>query len=317
MHILIVTPASYDSTKGNRITAIRWATIIRNLGHDVTVGMEYVPGDYDALIALHARKSRRAIMRFKGRHSDRPIVVAMTGTDLHLDLERTEDIKETLQWAKQIILLEPEGAKLLGRKFRKKIRVIYQSAIPETRKPKQLKRWFEVSVLGHLRDVKDPFRIAAASRLLPETSRIKVVHFGEALSSTMKRRAKTEMEYSPRYHWLGPLSHADATRRLARSRLTVLSSRVEGAPSVISEAIVNDVPILTTRIPATIGLLGKDHPGFFEFEDTIGLRNLLHLAETDKAFYRRLLAAGKQLKSKFSPRKEISSFKSLLADLKR
>lgn len=241
------------------------------------------------------------------------MVVVMTGTDLHVDMKRSNVVAESLSYADRIVLLEPEAAKLLPLNFRKRVDVIYQSASRVVNPPKKLTRWFEITLVGHLRPVKDPFRTAEAANLLPMTSRIRVVHFGKALSAQMEKRAKRETEVNSRYQWLGRVPHGKAQRRLARSRLTVLSSLVEGAPSAISEAVVNDVPILATRIDASIGLLGADHPGLFEVGDTEGLAQLMFRAETDKKFYSKLLAAGKKLKPKFSIEKEIKSWRDEIA----
>ena len=267
----------------------------------------------DLMIALHAKRSATSIKRFGRRHPDKPMVVVMTGTDLHVDMKRSNVVAESLSYADRIVLLEPEAAKLLPLNFRKRVDVIYQSASRVVNPPKKLTRWFEITLVGHLRPVKDPFRTAEAANLLPMTSRIRVVHFGKALSAQMEKRAKRETEVNSRYQWLGRVPHGKAQRRLARSRLTVLSSLVEGAPSAISEAVVNDVPILATRIDASIGLLGADHPGLFEVGDTEGLAQLMFRAETDKKFYSILLAAGKKLKPKFSIEKEIKSWRDEIA----
>ena len=125
-------------------------------------------------------------------------------------------------------------------------------------------------------------------------------------------RDSRETEANFRYRWIGRLTHGATQKRLARSHLTVLSSRVEGAPSVISEAVVNDVPILATRIDASIGLLGGDFPGLFEVGDTKSLARLIELAESESRFYRRLIAAGKRVKGQFCPTTEISSWRKLL-----
>lgn len=315
LRFLIVTPASKGSTKGNRITADRWAGILRKLGHHVTVSESFDGKSYDVLIALHARKSARSVTRFRKKHPRQPVLVAMTGTDLHIDLGRSRIVDQVLAIADHIILLEPEGRKLLKQRFRKKTHVIFQSATPRSRTPTQLKRCFEVAVIGHLRSVKDPFRAAAASRLLPGTSRIKIVHIGSALTKAMAHRARAESDANPRYQWVGPVLHSEAIRRLARSRLLVLSSQSEGAPAVISEAIVNGVPMLVTRIDATIGMLGSRYPGFFDYRDTDALARLLHRAETDRQFYIRLVAAGRKLKKRFSPETERANWKSFLKQI--
>lgn len=315
MRILIVTPAERGSKKGNRITAERWSRMLRRLGHSVTVSMKLPVASHDVLIALHAVHSAAAVRRFRERFPERPIVLVLTGTDLHCESDRPRGMAHSLLAADRIVLLEPEGGRKLAKKIRDKSVVILQSASPVKRPLPALKRHFEVAVLGHLRKVKDPFRTAKAVRLLPADSRIKVAHFGAALSDSMKRQAEKEMKTNPRYRWHGLVTHGVAMRRLARSRLTVLSSYHEGGPTVLSEAIVNNVPILSSRIDASIGMLGADYPGFFECGDETELAKLLYRAETDRKFYGRLLRAGRKRKPRFAPRRELACLRDLLKGL--
>lgn len=315
IRILIVTPARKGSTQGNRITAQRWAGILESLGHQVTIDERFVTGDYDVLIALHARKSAISIERFRQTFSDRPIVLALTGTDLNQDLGRSRLVDQSLQLADRVVHLEPRGVGRLKPEIRGKCVAIYQSSKPLSSPPVRLTRFFEVSVIGHLRPVKDPFRTARAARELPASSRIRVVHFGRALTQSMNDQAVREMERNPRYRWFGPVSHQESLRRLARSRLTVLSSQSEGGSVVIAEAIVNRVPILGSRIDANLGMLEPDYPGLFDYQDTQRLTELLLKAETDPSFYRALLNAGQSLRTRFLPATERKSWEQLLARL--
>src|SRR5207244_3925037 len=93
---------------------------------------------------------------------------------------------------------------------------------------------FEVCVVGHLREVKDPFRAALAARMLPASSRVRVLQIGEALTSEYAERARAEERENPRYRWLGGRSRLEALRTLASTRLMVLTSRLEGGANVIS-----------------------------------------------------------------------------------
>ena len=67
--------------------------------------------------------------------------------------------------------------------------------------------------------MKDPFRTANAVRLLPASSRIKVLHAGGALSPDMELEALAETKSNPRYSWLGELPRWKTLRLLASSRL--------------------------------------------------------------------------------------------------
>lgn len=315
IRIFIATPAKRGSNKGNRITAQRWGSILKSLGHLVTVDEVFSEGSYDLLIALHARKSAKSVARFRSKVPHGRVIVALTGTDLNIDLGQSDLVDQSLELADRIVLLAPPGGQKLSNVFLHKSRVIFQSSSPLCNPPAKLIRFFEVSVLGHLRPVKDPFRTALAARSLPASSRVRVVHFGQALTKQMERIANREMERNRRYRWLGSVSHAEALRRLARSRLTVLSSESEGGSVVLSEAIANQVPILATRIDATVGMLGQLHPGLFEFEDTEALAKLINRAETDPDFYRNLVSAGERVKAKFLPRREYEDWNTLLKEI--
>src|SRR5207249_9119828 len=84
---------------------------------------------------------------------------------------------------------------------------------------------FDVSVIGHLRAVKDPFRTAMASRLLPDSSKIRILQVGGAMTDAMANRARKEMSVNKRYRWLGEQSQLRALQILKKSSLCVLSSR--------------------------------------------------------------------------------------------
>jgi glycosyltransferase involved in cell wall biosynthesis len=195
-----------------------------------------------------------------------------------------------------------------------KARVIYQSCPPLARRRPRPDEW-EVTVLGHLRRVKDPFRTALAARLLPAESQIRVVQLGAALTSAIARRAAQEATDNPRYRWLGDLPRPAALRRLAHSRLTVVTSRLEGGPNAISEALAAGVPVIASRISGAVGMLGEDYPGYFPVGDTQALADLLALAERDRSFYRRLEAACRKKRFLVSPAREVAAWKALLAEL--
>ena len=155
--------------------------------------------------------------------------------------------------------------------------------------------------MGHLREVKDPFRTARAARLLPTDSRVRVLHLGSALSEEMAQEARREMAENTRYRWLGERSHAKALRLLAKCRLLSLTSVLEGGANAISESIVVGVPVVSSRIAGSEGLLGEDYPGMFSVGDTAALAELLGRCETDAPFLADLTARCRVLKPLFAP----------------
>ncbi len=302
------------SHTGNTATAERWARLIRECGHAVSIESVAVVPECDLLIALHAGHSAKSVLKFAATSPGRPIVLAASGTDLYSDIRRSKKAQRCLQAADRIVVLQPEATREIPKSMRSKCRVIYQSmtSIPRST---PLKRCFEVAVIGHLRPVKDPFRAAMAARSLPQRSRIKVVHLGAALTKSMERRARRETALNPRYEWLGEQSYKKTLARLARCRLLVHSSKTEGGANVVSEAIMASVPILASRIPGNVGLLGGDYPGYFEFGGTDELCSLLLRSETDRQFYDRLASAVANRQHLFSVTRERESWRELLEEL--
>ena len=311
MRIHLITP----SQKGNRVSALRWARILRELGHHVVIGQEYQGQPCDLMVALHARRSHASVERFRHRHPDLPLILAMTGTDLYCDIRIDPSAQQSMEMASLLIVLQPMGLEELPQHLRSKARVIYQSAQKPPGKFSPKKNLFEVCVIGHMRPLKDPFRTARAARLLPSSSRIQVVHVGAATSEEMEEGACVEQASNPRYRWLGELPRWRALRILTSSRLLALTSQMEGGANVVCEALACSVPVLSSRIPGSIGILGEDYPGYFPVGGTRPLADLLERAESDKEFYATLKARCKDLKPLVSPTRERRSWESLLREL--
>jgi len=317
MRIGIITPAPPRSRYGNRVTALRWARILKALGHRVTVSQVYEGADYDLLIALHACRSYPSISLFHRLHPNRTLIVALTGTDLYRDLKRSKQARAGLELATRIVVLQPKALDELPPRLHDKTRVIYQSVqpFPPSRKPQAASRNFTVCVIGHLRPVKDPFRTALAVRLLPSSSRIRVLHLGGALNDKMAARARTEMKINPRYRWLSEQSRGRTRHILRQSNLCVLSSRLEGGANVLSEAIVASVPVLASHISGTVGILGADYAGYFSVGDTHELKRLLLRAETEPEFLSLLRLQCERLAKLFKPAREQKAWADLLDEI--
>jgi putative glycosyltransferase (TIGR04348 family) len=313
--VLVVTPAPPGTATGNLVTARRWAKILRGLGHRVSVVPRFRGQRADVLVALHARKSFDSIARFRRERPGRPIVVALTGTDLYRDLRSSARARQALDLAARLVVLQPLAVKALPRRARGKARVILQSAAAVRPRPRARPGVFEACVLGHHRRVKDPFSTAAASRLAPSSSKLCVLHVGAAMEPAMAARARAEQRRNPRYRWLGRLPHGQARRLMARCRLLCLTSRLEGGANVVSEAAAAGVPVLSSRIAGSVGLLGRRYPGYFPAGDTRALARLLLRAETDRRFYEGLKRGTRALARRARPERERSAWASLLDGL--
>jgi putative glycosyltransferase (TIGR04348 family) len=316
MSIILVTPRGPTIRTGNAVAALRWARILRQLGHRVTIATDYTGEPADAMVAIHAWRSAVSIARFKARHPKRSLIVQLSGTDIYEYL--TEDAPPTLrsmELADRLVALNSLAWRAVPRRFRQKLRVILQSAPKPAAPRRPSARCIDVCVIGHLRDVKDPLRAALAARLLPAASRIRIVQIGRAFSPNWAAAAAAEMAVNRRYLWRDEVPRAAVQKLLLRSHAMVLSSLSEGGANVISEAVMAGVPILASRVDGNVGLLGADYPGYFRVGDTEALARLLRRIETDRPFVSHLRRAVARLAPLFTPEREVAAWGLLLAEL--
>lgn len=320
--IVIVTPAPPGSRAGNRHTALRWARMLRGLGARVAIRGDWAGGNEDLMIALHARKSRPAMLAWRARHGARPLVLALTGTDLYHDIRIDAAASASLELASRLVVLQAAALDELSPAQRSRCRVIHQSVVPckadlsppTTRSPHR----FHFCILGHLREEKDPFRAVLALQRLPDLSRqtgVEIVQAGSALSEAMAQEARRLMAMESRYRWIDELPHWRALNLLRRSHATILSSRLEGGAHVLSEAIAAGIPVLASDIPGNRGLLGNDYPAYFQVGNEAALAKLIRLTMEDPEFHAALVDSVKSRRSLIKPQREIEALRNLLAEL--
>jgi putative glycosyltransferase (TIGR04348 family) len=313
----IATPAPAGSSAGNRITALRWAQRLRELGWRVQIGTAWAGEPCDLLVALHARKSHASLARHARERPDAPRILALTGTDLYEELPAgaaARESRESLALATRIVVLQPLALRGLPAEVRGRARVIRQSAAAPPAAPAQ--PGFTACALAHLRDVKDPLLAARAVTLVPARSRLRVVHLGGAPDEDWARRARdAERAAGGRWTWLGARPRGEALRVLAGSRLLVLTSRSEGGANVVTEAIAAGVPVLSTRIDGSLGILGDSYPGYFAVGDAAALAALLSRCEDEPGFLGDLAGRVAALRPLVDPAAERASWRELLGEL--
>ena len=315
LRVAIVCPAPPGSRLGNRVTALRWQRVLAELGHEAALTDE-LAGPWDLVIALHAAKSAGAVEASRASHPARPVVVALTGTDLYRDLPQGGAARRSLDLADAIVVLHDLAPLDVPEAVRGKVRVIRQSADPPVRPARRSTEFFEVALVAHARPEKDPLRAPLAARLLPAASRLRIVHAGRALSAEMAAQLEAEAASNPRYRWLGELSPAETGALIARARLLVLTSAMEGGANVLGEAIACGTPPLCSRIPAAEAALGEGYPGLFPVGDTGALAALFARAEAEPAFFARLEADARARRPLFTPEVERAAFGALLEELR-
>ncbi|MEQ6888989.1 selenoneine biosynthesis selenosugar synthase SenB [Halomonas sp. CS7] len=292
--LALITPAGRGSHAGNRATATRWAGLLRELGCRVkVVGPEEAPEGCrfdgkppDLVMALHAWRSHAAILACRRAFPGCPLAVVLTGTDVYrFQHSHPETFGESLAAADVLVGLHDDLAEDLPASVLPRLRIVHQSALPlPPGAPRPGRRHLDVLVVGHLREEKDPLRAALAVRDLPPGSRLRIIQLGGAHDEAWAKAAFEEMAVNPRYRWLGDLPRWRVRQWMARARLMVISSRMEGGANVVSEACVAGLPVLASAIPGNRGLLGRDYAGYFPVADTAALGDLLRRAEAQPAF---------------------------------
>ena len=325
MKIAIVTPAPPRARNGNRVTAERWRRLLRQLGHDVQIILPENAtktgslSSTDLLIAVHARKSHSAVASFHERFPDRPIIVAIAGTDLSDDFARNgprrDQVLASLEVAVRIIALHPLVELELPLELRERVRVLLQSAVPLAHPPERTQRTLDMVVVGHLRAVKDPFLPARALSQLPARSRLRIRHFGRALDPDMLEEARSAMERDPRYRWKGEQPRGEVRQAIARAHALIHPSIAEGGANTVSEALVLGTPVLATAIPGNLGLLGADHPGVFPVGDAAALARLMLRFESEPRFRAILKERCEAIGERHRPEAELGSWQKLLSEI--
>jgi putative glycosyltransferase (TIGR04348 family) len=313
MNAFIATPMG-GAAGGNRVTALRWAKRLRELGWNVRVGAEWSDEPCDLLVALHAHKSHASVARHARSHGDVPRIVALTGTDVYGDLEHDALALESLSFATRMIVLQPRALDRLPSAARARTRVILQGAIaPRDASPLP---GFTACALAHLRDVKDPLLAARAVSLLPDDAIARIVHVGAPHDASWIERARqAERETGGRWSWLGGKPRGEALRILAGAQLLVLTSRSEGGANVVTEAIAAGVPVISTRVDGSLGILGEDYPGYCAIGDAEDLARTILRCEREPSFLMELRQRVAALRPLVAPERERASWQDLLHEI--
>lgn len=304
-HIVIISPYLKKANNGNWQTAWRWSRFL-NTSYKVTIAVEWDGVACDVMIALHARRSAASIAAFSQAFPSTPLIVVLTGTDLYRDIATDVSAQHSLHVATQLLILQPAGLPLLDKSLHSKTKVIYQSAPslkPVSYNWDKPPKHFDVMMIGHLRDEKDPLTFMQAVQSL-RSANIRMIHIGGVLESNLGEHAQKTQEKYPHYHWLGNVAHAATRQRLKRSQLMVITSRMEGGANVIIEAVTSGVAVLASDISGNRGMLGENYAGYFPVGDSKKLAVLIERAASDKVFYSRLQVQCAERAVLFTPEHE-------------
>ena len=88
----------------------QWAAILTSLGHEVVFGSDMptlASANCQFLVALHAVKGHAAIEEFQAQVPRRPVILALTGTDIYPDPGQVA--QESMERADALVVLQPKA----------------------------------------------------------------------------------------------------------------------------------------------------------------------------------------------------------------
>jgi putative glycosyltransferase (TIGR04348 family) len=314
--ILIVTPHAARANNGNWRTATRWARMLRE-HFRVIVQAQPMPEALvpaDCLVALHARRSHAVIRAWHERNPGRPAVVVLTGTDLYRDLPGDLDARDSLAIADRLVVLQEEAVRALPREHRRKARVVYQSA-RALRPAAKLTTRFHCLFVGHLREEKDPVTALRAWARLPPELPVHLTLVGGALDQALAEAVGTVASQDPRVRWRGARPHGWTRQAIKRAHLLIVPSLMEGGANVIAEAVTAGTPVLASRVPGNVGMLGRGYRGYFPAGDAARLAQLIQRFRDEAQFRRALIQDCRARRALFAPARERAALLQLMREV--
>ena len=312
--ILILDPSPPAIRGGNRVTALRWALLLRELGAHVSVRRQPDTQPYDLRIALHAVKNAASVKAWRERWPHTPIVVALTGTDFQSGSDRGTALA-SLATADRIIVLFEEARRSAFEKYASKTVAIPQSFTACVTPEPSWADGVRFCLLANLRPVKDPLLATRALGRIREHHALRLIIVGGVLDETVAREVQAAQERDARIQWVGSQRRQKALEILAASHVLLCTSRHEGGAGTVGEALALDRAVLSTDLAACRALLGDDHPGLFPVGDAVALARLMDRYTRDEGFRAQLKQATRTRAHLVSRDLERERWRSLLADI--
>jgi len=269
----------------------------------------------DVVVALHAGHCHRALEVWRSLGKPIPLIFIVSGTDLFQPILEenvvSDEFRSACSDAESIVTLArglhryyPEEERDL---WRDRTQTILQGANPIAWQLSEASTQLAV-VIGNLRSIKDPWLPVEALSVLKQRGTasglapLEVQHYGSLLDEADQQRVESAQARLPgpdlRWCWKSEVSRGQIENLMSLAPLLIHPSVHEGGANVVGEFLVSGLPILASRAPGNLGLLGEDWPGLFDVGDAHGLADLLHRWRTSGDFRNSLFSASKRLSSK-------------------
>lgn len=287
MKILLCLPFEPEAPKGNSIAARRLARGFEAHGHQVTLlgfpaindpevtYQQAVSFQPDLCLVMHAWRCAKAVASLRRYHSA-PLVISLRGTDLNemLDDGATRPvIAEVLHHSHGIVVFHQSGRERLAGLdplWGAKTRVIPNGVVlPVSEIDYRVRlgidrQAFLFLAVSGLREVKRPLLVLPwLEELSRENLAVTYAHAGMPLESDV---AAAFSAFAASHRWLLHLAHVphdEIDSFLRAGQVFVASSRSEGMPHAVREAMLSGLPALLSDIDGHRNLATAEHEALF------------------------------------------------------
>ena len=315
LHRVLLASPFLTANRGNTITVRRIAEALRRLGLEVET-VAYAEGDgifipADVTHVFHASRFARFWRREKGHLAPpSPLVVTMTGTDVNVDLfdeSGRYDVFWTLQHAAAVVLFSDEAREMLLTQWSgdpSRLYVVPQglSAFPSA-PPEDCaryvppKRGFTFLLPAGIRPIKNVrFAVRGLKRLRERGLDVYLVIAGPVLDPAegerVRRAAQEEREWVT---YVGEVPHACMPALYAQADVVLNTSRAEGQPAALIEALHFGVPVLASNVAGNRTIVRQEENGllYTDLDEEDFAAKAARLVR-DGALRRRLADAGRR-----------------------
>lgn len=323
IRVLVSTPFPVGSPLGNSVSARRIAGILREAGFEAAAVEGWGGEPAECLVALHARRSAGVVQRFRAAFRAAPIVLVLPGSDLYGDLPTGDrNALAAIECADRLVVAQEASLADVPARFRRKAVCIPKSVDldvpaapdPEVGALRKREGAFVVLLPAHVRPQKNPRLAQAAGEVIAPASRILIVHCGALIEPETGWRGASAEPAAGRYRWIGPLPRGRVLSAMAAADVVLNTSRMEGGSNALCEAVVAGRPVVATRIPGNVGILGSDHPGLYPPENAGALAAILSRCETEPAFLAELSRRSAERARLFTRARELAGWSAVIRE---
>jgi len=316
MKVVINSPYPLNTPKGNTVSAQRIEQLLNNAGHHAQAMSTATPPPADALIALHALKSKECILHFRKHNPMGKIITYLTGTDMYTDTNTALMHDEAVFAATDhFVISQNASSSSIPDVIKSKTQVIRMSvSIPEElpARPSIISEKTPcITLTAHLRKVKNPFLINRALALIPHAD-LQILTLGKHLEEGYDTKASEFEKADSRFRWLGMHDRPTTLSHVKHSSATLNTSFREGGSNSVIESLLLGTPVITSDIEGSRGQLGDSYDGFFPSDDHQALADLINRFLNDRDFNQHLNDQCAHLAKKFDLKVEQSDWLDIL-----